>query len=40
MTADELDGLGNRMLAQMDQVRNSWTKQLRVQVRGAVLRAM
>jgi len=24
-TADELDGLGNRMLAQMDEVRTSWT---------------
>jgi len=40
MTADELDELGNRMLEQMDEVRNSWTKQLRVQVRGAVLRKM
>ncbi len=40
MTADELDGLGNRMLEQMDEVRTSWTKQLRVQVRGAVLRKM
>jgi hypothetical protein len=40
MTADELDELGNRMLKQMDEVRNSWTKQLRVQVRGAVLRKM
>jgi len=40
MTADELDELGNRMLAQMDEVRASWTKQLRVRVRGAVLRKM
>jgi len=40
ITADELDGLGNRMLEQMDEVRNSWTKQLRVQARGALLRKM
>jgi len=40
MTADELDGLGNRMLKQMDEVRTSWSKQLRVQVRGALLRKM
>jgi len=40
ITADELDELGNRMLEQMDEVRNSWTKQLRVQARGAVLRKM
>ncbi len=38
--ADELDELGNRMLEQMDEVRTSWTKQLRVQARGAVLRTM
>ncbi len=40
ITAEELDELGNRMLAQMDEVRTSWTKQLRVQARGAVLRKM
>ena len=40
ITADELDGLGNRMLEQMDEVRTSWTKHLRVQARGAVLRKM
>jgi len=40
ITADELDELGNRMLEQMDEVRTSWTKQLRVQARGAVLRKM
>jgi hypothetical protein len=40
ITAEELDELGNRMLEQMDEVRTSWTKQLRVQVRGAVLRKM
>ncbi len=40
MSADELDGLGNRMLEQMDEIRNSWTKRLRVQARGAVLRKM
>ncbi len=40
MTADELDALGNRMLEQMDEIRNSWTKQLRVQARGAALRKM
>ncbi len=40
ITAAELDELGNRMLEQMDEVRTSWTKQLRVQVRGAVLRKM
>jgi len=40
ITAAELDGLGNRMLEQMDEVRNSWRKQLRVQARGAVLRKM
>jgi len=40
ITADELDELGNRMLEQMDEIRNSWTKQLRVQARGAVLRKM
>ncbi len=40
MTEDELDELGNRMLEQMDEVRVSWTKQLRVQARGAVLRKM
>ncbi len=40
ISADELDALGNRMLEQMDEVRTSWTKQLRVQVRGAVLRNM
>ncbi len=40
ITADELDGLGNRMLEQMDEVRTSWRKQLRVQARGAVLRKM
>ncbi len=40
ITADELDNLGNQMLQQMEQVRTSWTKQLRVQVRGAVLRKM
>ncbi len=40
ITADELDGLGNRMLEQMDEVRTSLTKQLCVQARGAVLRKM
>ena len=40
ITADHLDELGNRMLEQMDEVRTSWTKQLRVQARGAVLRKM
>ncbi len=40
MTADELDALGNRMLEQMNEIRNSWTKQLRVQARGAALRKM
>ncbi len=40
MSADELDGLGNRMLEQMDEVRTSWTKRLRIQARGAVLRKM
>ncbi len=40
MTPEELDGLGNRMLEQMDEIRSSWTKQLRVQVRGALLRKM
>ena len=40
ITAEELDELGNRMREQMDEVRTSWTKQLRVQVRGAVLRKM
>ncbi len=40
ITADHLDELGNRMLEQMDEIRTSWTKQLRVQARGAVLRKM
>jgi len=40
ISADQLDALGNRMLEQMDEIRTSWTKQLRVQVRGAVLRRM
>ena len=40
ITAEALDELGNRMLEQMDQVRTSWTKQLRVQARGALLRKM
>jgi len=40
ITADHLDELGNRMLEQMHEIRNSWTKQLRVQARGAVLRKM
>ncbi len=40
VTADVLDELGNRMLARMDEVRTSWTKQFRVQARGALLRRM
>ncbi len=40
ITAEALDELGNRMLEQMDEVRTSWTKQLRVQARGALLRKL
>ncbi len=40
ITPEALDELGNRMLARMDDVRASWTKRLRVQARGALLRKM
>ncbi len=40
MTDAALDALGNQMLTRMDQLRDSTIEQLRVKVRGAVLRAL
>jgi len=40
MTDAALDALGNQMLTRMDQLRDSTIEQLRVKVRGTVLRAL
>jgi hypothetical protein len=40
MSAQALDELGDAMLARMAELRASRTKQLRVTIRGAVLRAL
>jgi hypothetical protein len=40
MTEQDLEALGNEMLARMDEVRASRSKQLRVTIRAAVLRAL
>lgn len=40
MTEQDLEALGNQMLARMDELRASHSKRLRVKVRAAVLRAL